>query len=385
MRNMILVARRYASVFKKSWRTRQVHREMDGPGMPPRTLRLAEQYLLHVLNGITASDYYQLGLDSRELSWRRKREYVGHGDLTRFNASLNRSAYRVLVGDKVVFQLMCEVLRIPTVPFAALYTQQMADYPWRTLRNADDLRTFLVDERRENVFFKVDKGSRGRGALLLGSRTGPATWVSLPSGRSIGFDEVAAHLEDNARLSDDALWIVQDRVLAHPRLAAVIEGVTPTLRIMTLNHGDGRVELNGALVRFGDGTAPADNSGSGGVVFVVDEASGKLGRGVYTVNHRSVFTEAHPGSGVVVTGMDLPFWREAAELAIASARKLPQFSYLGWDIVITTNGPLALETNSDSGVLSLQKLNGAGLLTTVLRPHVEAASGIERNGVTMPR
>ena len=360
-----------------------MHRGQDGPGLPPRALRMVEQYLLYAFNGIDAADYYELGLYRRDLKWQQKREYVGQSDLTRLYSPFNRMAYRVLATDKVIFHLLAQSLNMPVPPIVALYTPQIADLPWRTMRTVDDLRVFLLDEQRENLFFKIDKGSYGQGALSLGHRVGEAAWVNLPFGDTITFDEVAAYLSDHSRLSDDARWIIQDRLPAHPQLMAVIEGVTPTLRIMTLNHGDGRVELNGAVMRFGDGKTPADNSGTGGVVFVVDEASGKLGQGVYSVNHRSVFTDRHPVTGAVVSGTDLPYWREAADLAIASARKLPQFVYLGWDVVITADGPLILEVNAASGVRSLQKLNGAGLLSTPLRPYLAAASGITRSGVTV--
>lgn len=351
--------------------------------MPPRLWRMSEQFALQALNGVTANDYYELGLYARDMPWSAKREYVGQFDLRRLYSPFNNMAYAMVTTDKILFHLLAEALAIRDVPIVALYGPGSFDSPWRMLRTRDDLQAFLVGEQRENLFFKVDRGSFGKGALSLGERVGADSWIELPSGRTVTFDEVAAHLDVHSLPGDDPRWIVQDRITAHPELAKVIAGVTPTLRVMTLNRGKGEVEVTGAVMRFGDGDTPADNSGTGGVVFLVDTATGILGKGVYSVRHRSVFIHAHPRTGVEVSGMPLPFWREAVELCIASARKLPQFANLGWDVVIGDGGPAILEVNAHSGVLSLQKLTGKGLLTGPLRPYLQAASGIERSGITV--
>ena len=190
-------------------------------------------------------------------------------------------------------------------------------------------------------------------------------------------DEIVRHLDGYAV---NQTWIIQDRIRPHPDLAAVVPDVCPTLRIMTLNQGE--IRVTGAILRFGDGDVPADNAGAGGIAFFVDE-SGKLGRGVHSVNGRSVFRTAHPRTAVQVSGANVPFWTQALELAMESARKLPQLTYLGWDIAITADGPLVLETNSASGVLSLQKLNDRGLLAGPMRAVIDPFQGITRSGIAL--
>lgn len=385
MRNYYLVARRHLGVLRNFWKNRAEHARQNGPDMPSQLWRMAEQYRLQALNGIQVNDYYELGLDATDMPWKKKREYVGQSDLPRLYSAFNDMKYRMLATDKALFHALAHALGINAVPVLALYGTEGVDTLWPVLHTRDDLHAFLVTEERENLFFKPDHGTYGMGALSLGERAGPAAWVDLPSGRVITFDEVVAHLQANARPSAVSCWIVQNRITAHPDLSKVIAGVTPTLRVMTLNRGKGEVEVTGAVMRFGDGDAPADNSGTGGVVFLVDTATGILGKGVYSVRHRPVFIHAHPRTGVEVSGMSLPFWREAVELCIASARKLPQFANLGWDVVIGDDGPAILEVNAHSGVLSLQKLNGKGLLAGPLRPYLQAASGIERSGITVPK
>ncbi len=70
----------------------------------------------------------------------------------------------------------------------------------------------------------------------------------------------------------------------------------------------------------------------------------------YGISGRVVFDLGEPReffyyTGVVFENYQIPFFEEAKNLALRAARSLPALRLVGWDIVISENGPLLLEGN----------------------------------------
>ena len=70
----------------------------------------------------------------------------------------------------------------------------------------------------------------------------------------------------------------------------------------------------------------------------------------YASSERSEYFERHPDTGFVFKGFSIPGWSDVREFVLSSARKLTQFTYLGWDIALTCRGPVAIETNLGFGL-----------------------------------
>ena len=67
----------------------------------------------------------------------------------------------------------------------------------------------------------------------------------------------------------------------------------------------------------------------------------------YGIPHDSFggITEVHKLSGISFEGFQLPYWKETIELVKLAHRQFYTMQTIGWDIVITDDGPLILEGN----------------------------------------
>lgn len=377
---MVLFVRRSLGVLKFYVSQIPVHLKNKGPEQPSLLIRLVEQFALLATNAVTADDYYYLGLHRRELPWSEKRLFIGHYMLKRTYAAINSPAYRVVLNDKKIFHLLCVAQGIPVPRILASYSSRGEIAPWPSLSRLSELEAFLGQPDVDNIFMKPTDAQRGAGALALGACLAPGVWESLPSRARITIADIVNHINRHASGRE---WIIQQRVVPHPFTAGIVENVCSTVRIVTLNVGE--PAILGAVVRFGDGDSPADNSNGGGVVSIVDIETGELGRTLHAEDGRAVFGTAHHRTGARITGLVLPCWPAIKEVAMRGALQFPYITCIGWDIAITERGPVVLEANAQSGFPSLQILSGRGLLSGPLGRLLEKNSGLARSGVSVPR
>lgn len=55
--------------------------------------------------------------------------------------------------------------------------------------------------------------------------------------------------------------------------------------------------------------------------------------------------QVHPDSGIRIKGFQIPKWDELKRLIYKLMEELPEYGYIGWDMVLTTNGWVVMEAN----------------------------------------
>lgn len=137
-----------------------------------------------------------------------------------------------------------------------------------------------------------------------------------------------------------------------------------TIRVITMwTPGDAAPFVGFAVQRMGTAsTAPADNWSGGGICAPIDLPTGRMGRGrMHPLKGDRPETEFshHPDSGVQIEGAIIPYWDRVCETALAAAHSLPSNRYVGWDILVNTDGvPVIIEGNSNTDVNLLQVHGG---------------------------
>ncbi len=145
--------------------------------------------------------------------------------------------------------------------------------------------------------------------------------------------------------------IVQPLVENHPVIARLSNGGLAVLRVLTGMNPAGEAEKVATVLVLPHGRHATT---IGGLICSLE--SGRI-RKAGLLDGKTV--QYHPDTGAVLTGFDIPFFQESVALACrAHAQAFSRFAFLGWDVVLTADGPLLLETNSGWGAIIHQALDG---------------------------
>lgn len=66
----------------------------------------------------------------------------------------------------------------------------------------------------------------------------------------------------------------------------------------------------------------------------------------------------HPDNGLVFECFEIPYFKEAVKMAKDLHSKLYRIHSMGWDIAITSNGPVFIEGNSLWEISLIQAVHG---------------------------
>ena len=172
------------------------------------------------------------------------------------------------------------------------------------------------------------------------------------------FDSVSSAV---AACRPDQDYLVQELVRQHPALDELWPHSLNTIRVLAVRTATGRVALPRAVQRIGRSTTGAvDNYSSGGLVAWIDLEDGTLGRVMSKVTAppaRRLFDE-HPDTGKTLTGAQLPYWPETVQLVHDLMAAFPDAVHIGWDLAISTDGPVVIEGNARFVGVKLYQLHG---------------------------
>ena len=147
-------------------------------------------------------------------------------------------------------------------------------------------------------------------------------------------------------MTSEGFDLAEGYVQQHPDLQTLSPTGVNTVRIVTLIDLEGGYHLLGCRLRISV-DSPVDNLAAGNLAAPIDESSGVVnGPGVYSDITRNP-EPVHPVTGTPIEGFRVPFWRETLELVKQASRKHPENRSVGWDVVVTPDGPGLIEGNHD--------------------------------------
>jgi hypothetical protein len=193
---------------------------------------------------------------------------------------------------------------------------------------------------RDLVLKPVDMAC-GRGFECWHCDPATSTWHSGTEGLTAG--ELVDYC---CRSAVDHPLILQIRLRNHQQLLPLAGDALSTIRVVTYRRPSGEEGILLACLRMATGSLKVDNFEAGGIAALIDRRTRTLGAAVAKDPRRGSFSH-HPDSGYPIQGTLVPYADEATALALKAHRAFPWAPFVGWDVVVTDDGPLLLEANPD--------------------------------------
>ncbi len=283
---------------------------------------------------ISILEYYQFRFF--EKSHEEKLAWAGTGFMYEYQKVMNPPSKRNILDDKREFY--------------KYYNEYFVHYVF-SLKDLED--NFVNTDnlyKSSKLVFKVSDGKCGVSVKIVESSKIDKTEI-VSFMKKKGFDMVETFIQQ------------------HEDLNSLSPSAVNTVRIFTQLNAMNEVEILGCRQRISI-NCPVDNMAAGNIAAPIEDATGIIiGPGVYS-DITKQNEHVHPVTGVNILGFQVPFWNETIALVKEATLLYPQNRSIGWDVVITENGPGLIEGNHDWCKLLWQLPVKKGL-KYLLEPHIK--------------
>lgn len=316
-----------------------------------------EQLMIILKTGLAESYYFLYGFDRKSMTKEERRKYISpYGIFANKRDKLNLNPpyvrpynYIILVNDKFVFERYCNSLGLPT-PLNKYLIENGVIYDLSENRYIEP-RDFITNSH--NYFCKPFSGMLGLGIFTLKVEKS----ILHIDDVEFSLEEFEAFLKKNKNTK----FICQQAIKQHEQMAQIYSKSVNTLRIQSVISESGQVTAFGVKARFGANNNKIDNWAMGGVLIGVDLDSGKLHKNGFFKPEFGYQTDKHPNTGFIFHNFEIPFFKEAVELVKKAHKFLYGIHSIGWDVAITSEGPVIIEANHRWEISSTQATHGGML------------------------
>jgi hypothetical protein len=328
--------------------------------------QLREVSALRRLNGLEPHEYFLYQLSNPALTWDEKAAYLSYNQGCALHRELSPLSDRA-VTEKFITERYFRWFNLPTPRIYGLFDPRFGQAEdGQPLKSADDFKEFICRLPVDKFVLKPAAGAKGYGITVIVGRNG-ATWTSASGERLSGEQLYQRALEgwEHTTSSTPLGLLIQEYVEQHEVLREIQPGSLNTLRVITFLNDQGEVEILATLIKFAVGSGMVDNVSQGGLAAGVDD-HGIIQNAIVENSGSYEPVAIHPSTGRQIAGVEVPFYQEAVDLARRGQMHIPQLRTLGWDIAITSGGPVIIETNVFWGNVT-QAIIRRGMITSGLR------------------
>ncbi len=310
---------------------------------------IIRDHIGHILRyGYPIHDYYPQGLDVKGKRWQ---DYIPAYYNLKVQANVNKAWAKSRRGYNYVFSLddkwsFAEIMEANGFPVPET-VGLLCEGKLMRLHNQGAFEDIDVLRARTGRFLlKPVRGLSGKGIIILDIADGRF----VADGKEVSSDELRAMVKEGK-------YLIQPFVTnQHPRIKAIFDKSLNTVRVTMVRTEKG-VETLGCMFMTGASDSAYSNWHFGGICMYVDE-NGRLGKYGYSMSKKRI--TAHPDSGVVFEGFELPYFRETLRLCEQAMDVYYGMKTVGWDIALTEDGPIFLEGNAGWGVIAHQMVEHRG-------------------------
>lgn len=333
-------------------------------GHLPVYRQLFEIAVLQITRGIGYDMYHYAGMWEKTASWDYKCSFLSYKAYGRKIYQLNARKFHGMSQykpyEKAFFNLFC----IPAAAYIGTLNEQSGcTNDGLPLRNAEDLSLCLERFEGQTICFKLVEGSNGRGfkAYHVLIKQGELSVEHL----STGTEHSVSGLFDLLVNESADGWLLEEYIEQHPVLKSFNPTSLNTIRMFLYQQENGDVIPLKSFLKTGKPGALIDKTENGGASVFIDQATGILLHGFnWTPEMRPL--QQHPSTGVSFEGVQIPFWKEAEEMAVFAVKVFADTRFVGVDIAISEQGPMMVEMNvhPDPDCMPVLRLQTAKIFAT---------------------
>lgn len=229
------------------------------------------------------------------------------------------------------------------------YQLKMNPYDRRTvlINKIDFNRRFYPYLKREYASFEILKNNfekaekllnNSSGRLVLKNSTGQAgRQIKVLDCRDISLENLLQNM------SEGKYDLAEEYVVQHPEMMKLSPSGLNTVRVIT-QENRGMIEIVATRLRVSV-DSPVDNMAAGNAAAPIDINTGMVtGPAVFSdITKNDLYV--HPVTGTQIPGFIIPFWAEIITLTRNAAMMIPENRSIGWDVAVSSTGPLLIEGN----------------------------------------
>lgn len=324
---------------------------------------------------LSPDEYIRYALFRPSLSMADKKSFVSGLSGSRLNRRLTVPGWGVpaLTSHKVLTAFLLQGAGIPTTPNLALYCPDAPLPGLRHLQDAAELTRYLAEEAPLPCFGKPLDGTFAiGGAAFVGRKAGR---LVLSDGNELPPEEFTAAVLRNFPRG----YLFQPLLRMHPALQVLCGPAVGSLRITTLMSPRGPEALYAVFKIPGKGAmidGPSNEKPNG--MASVDLATGAFIRAQFnSATNLEVMTEALMAP-VPLAEAAIPEMPKAVALACETHRLFPTHGILGIDVLITEDGPLIGEVNTNPVHTLYQRAADKGLLHPAFKARFDETEALMR-------
>jgi len=303
-------------------------------------LRFLDVYAKH----FSPSEIVELDLLDVSKSRGEIDELISKENMVQLQRSFNPVELTNQTENKLDFERLCGETGLPsarTVAVVETRPRVTVSLHREEIAGEDVINTLAARLPSGSYVIKPRDGALGRGVLVFScGDTGP---------ERVG-ETLKAHLD---RHGDFDSWLVQPKLVNHEDVTRISPSpALQTVRLVTYVDGNRDVRILLAGWRLADEKAEFDNfsgSGKNNVFCVIDPADGSMRKCFMKSRHPFGFglreVVRHPVTGQILTGLQPPMWQDIVTLGRKAALVFLPSKCLGWDIAMTSAGPVLIEAN----------------------------------------